>query len=92
MSHEDVAHHHGLESAIDRKLKGSFDEKTVDRVSSGEGGDLTAATTTHSIPSVQQPEVLEDEYPDGGLQAWLVIFGVVDLEIISSLLLIPVYR
>ena len=52
-------------------LKESFDsgEGTI-RVS---GDDIKHFTTKAPVP---QAEVLEDEYPDGGLRAWVVVFGV----------------
>ncbi|KIM86443.1 hypothetical protein PILCRDRAFT_816404 [Piloderma croceum F 1598] len=53
-------------------LKESFDsdEGTI-RVS---GDDIKHFTTK---APVQQTEVPEDEYPDGGLRAWVVVFGTV---------------
>jgi hypothetical protein len=52
-------------------LKGSFDcdEGTI-RVS---GDDIKHFTTKAPM---DQTEVPEDEYPDGGLRAWVVVFGV----------------
>ncbi|KIM86442.1 hypothetical protein PILCRDRAFT_326420 [Piloderma croceum F 1598] len=62
----------GLDDPQSLIHKGSFDEEEGTIHPSGE--DLKAAT---KAPLVQQPEFLEDEYPDGGLRAWLVVFGTV---------------
>ena len=70
-----VSENIGLDDPQSPIYKSSFDEEEGTIHPSGEGikEDFKAAA---KAPSVQQPEVLEDEYPDGGLRAWLVVFGV----------------
>jgi hypothetical protein len=65
----------GLDDPQSPIHKESFDEEegTIHPCGEDFKEDFKAATNT---PPVQQPEVLEDEYPDGGLRAWLVVFGV----------------
>ena len=66
----------GLDGPQSLIHKSSFDEEegTIHHSDEDIKEDIKAAGV--KAPSVQQPEVLEDEYPDGGLRAWLVVFGV----------------
>ena len=61
--------------------KGSYDEEemTLPHAPNDEHtkGSLEAAAM---IPPVDQPVIFEDVYPDGGLRAWLVVFGVRALD------------
>jgi hypothetical protein len=62
-------------SPIDRKGLFDEEERTIHHVPSGEDikGDLK---TANEAPPVEQPEILQNIYPDGGLRAWLIVFGV----------------
>jgi hypothetical protein len=53
-------------------LKESFDSDEGTIRVSGDGSIKHFTTKA----SVHQAEVPEDEYPDGGLRAWVVVFGV----------------
>lgn len=42
----------------------------------GEEKELEASTVNKECPVPVTPLIPKDEYPDGGLRAWLVVFGV----------------
>lgn len=67
------------EKSIEVVCKGSSDEEgTIDVVPNGEDledQDLKAERETTRAP-IHEPESPDDEYPDGGMRAWLVVFGV----------------
>lgn len=60
--------------------KHSFDEdRTIHHVPSGEfQGDDLKAEHAATKAAITQPETYtaEDDFPDGGLRAWIVVFGV----------------
>jgi hypothetical protein len=95
MTEEDGVHH-DLQSSVDHK--GSFDEeeRTIHHVPSLDDikGSFQAEKATTENPPIGQPgpEFLEDVYPDGGLRAWLVIFGVRYLNPPPQFLLISACR
>jgi hypothetical protein len=62
------------ETPIDNKNSSDEDEKTIHHLPSEDNKD--GLKPAAEVPPVEQPEVIEDVYPDGGLRAWLVVFGV----------------
>lgn len=62
---------------IPMSRKDSLDEKTIQHEPSSEGfkDDMKAEHMATKAP-ISQPGPSEDEFPDGGLRAWLVVFGV----------------
>jgi hypothetical protein len=88
---EKIGSHHDHDRPQSPIHKGSFDieEGTIHHRNNIKE-DLNAAAKD---PPVQQLEMLEDEYPDGGLRAWLVVLGVSALLLLhSGRQVIPVYR
>lgn len=65
------------------------EEKTISHAPSNDDHDVgfkgENATTVAPIP---QSELFNDEYPDGGLRAWLVVIGVGDVSFISVFLVL----
>ena len=88
---EKIVSHHDHDRPQSPIHKGSFDiEEGTFRHRNNIKEDLNAAAKD---PPVQQLEMLEDEYPDGGLRAWLVVLGVSALLLLhSGRQVIPVYR
>jgi hypothetical protein len=71
---EKIGSHHLHDSSPTHK--GSFDDEEGTIVRHSGRYDIKDGLHPAEAPPVQQPEVLEGEYPDGGLRAWLVVFGV----------------
>lgn len=57
--------------------RGSSDEeRTVDNVPIGQDLDDNLKDSLTAKVPITQPEQFEHDFPDGGLRAWLVVFGV----------------
>jgi hypothetical protein len=59
--------HQGPDAAL---TKTSYDDSTPDTLPSEE------KANPNSTPAVTPADAPPDDFPDGGLQAWLVVFGV----------------
>lgn len=63
----------------------SYDEeKTIDRIPSKDGYDI--GFKEDNVVTAALVSQYDDEYPDGGLRAWLVVIGVGDMPFISVFL------
>lgn len=67
--------HPDHESSIERKGSFNEDEFTIPQLPSTKS-DLIIGDEAVTKTSQIESQVPEDIYPDGGLRAWLVVFGV----------------
>jgi hypothetical protein len=65
----------------------SSDDVTV--IGSNDSDILEKARRLSSQERVILPKATHEDFPDGGLTAWLVVFGVSELEARSTLVQVP---
>jgi hypothetical protein len=87
----DLSHDDSPGTLIDHK--GSYDgEETTLPHAPNDEHTKDSLEAAEKIPPVERPVILDDVYPDGGLRAWLVVFGVRALNCVVKSLLISAHR